>query len=372
MTSNVCLSANTSWYLYNFRGSTIAALQRSGFEVICIAPEDEYSAKLVAEFGCQWLPLAMDNQGSNPINELRVFTQFYRIYRRVKPRVALHFTIKNNVYGTWAASLLGVPAINNVSGLGTAFIHKGFVGLAVRWLYRLSFPLAFRVFCQNEEDADLLTRNKFVAAKKLTLLPGSGVDTERFTPAVNKSRGVPFTFIYAGRMLADKGLFELIDAMQAINAQSTQCQLLLCGFVDVKNKTAISREQMQRWQQLPYIHYIGSSDVMEREYAKADCVVLPSYREGMPRSLLEAGAMALPSVATNVPGCRNIIEHGVNGLLCEPRSARSLQTSMQCLLSMSEADIATMGNAARDKVCQQFSEATVVQLTLAAVGAAIS
>lgn len=368
----IVLSANTSWYLYNFRRATISTLIKRGFVVVCVSPEDEYSKKLVSELSCQWLQLKMDNQGINPLQDFSVFWQLLNIYRRIKPLVVLHFTIKNNVYGTWAARLAGTPAINNVSGLGTAFIHKGFVPKMVRLLYKLSFPLAFRVFCQNEEDARLLIKEKLVPAEKLTRLPGSGVDIQRFSPVKNKQRGKPFTFIFAGRMLADKGLFELIDAMHGLHSGASNCQLILCGFLDVKNATAISKEQMAQWEQAPYIHYIGSSDNMEQELAKADCVVLPSYREGMPRSLLEAGAMGLPSIATDVPGCRNIVEHKVNGLLCELKSAESLQAQMKALMAMSDTELSEMGATARAKVVHDFSEKTVVKLTLDAIEAAIN
>lgn len=369
--ASITLSANTSWYLYNFRRSTIIALQEMGYKVICISPEDGYSQKLVSERSCQWLPLKMDNQGSNPLKDLYVFWQLFTIYRRCKPKAALHFTIKNNVYGTWAAKLLGIPALNNVSGLGTAFIHRGLVPQMVRFLYKLSFPLAFRVFCQNDEDAQLLIQEKLVPEKKLTRLPGSGVDINRFSPLADKQRGDPFIFIFAGRMLADKGLYELIEAMHALNNKNKTCELLLCGFLDVKNATAISTEQMQKWTQAPYIHYLGSSDSMELELAKADCVVLPSYREGMPRSLLEAGAMALPSIASDVAGCRNIIEHQVNGLLCEAKSAQSLQFQMESLMIMSDDKLASLGNAAREKIVQSFSEEIVVDMTLEAIDEAL-
>ncbi len=362
----ISLSANTSWYLYNFRRSTIKALQAEGYSVLCISPEDAYSTKLQKELACTWLPLTMDNQGSNPVKDSFIFLQLLRYYYRYKPKVVLHFTIKNNVYGTWASSLLNIPAINNVSGLGTAFIHTGLVSTVVRLLYKLSFPLAFKVFCQNKEDYQLLINKKLVPQPKLIELPGSGVDVNRFSP-VAKRQGALFRFLFAGRMLADKGLFELVAAMHQLNATNLCCELVLCGFLDVKNSTAISREQMQDWTSVSYISYIGSSDSMEEVIAQADCMVLPSYREGMPRSLLEAGSMAIPSVATNVAGCRNIIRDGQNGLLCEAQDVQSLYLAMLNMLKMSDTDRRSMGLNARGIVEQEFSEKKVVDLTLAAI-----
>ena len=367
----ICLSSNTSWYLYNFRASTVRRLRADGFRVVCIAPEDGYSKKLVADLGCEWLPLRMSNQGSNPLRDAAVIYQFYRYYRRLRPAAALHFTIKNNVYGTWAARLLGIPAINNVSGLGTAFIRGGLVSAIVRLLYKTSQPFAHRVFCQNEEDFAQLVDSKLVRRHSIELLPGSGVDLERFNPALHTPHTGPFRFLYAGRMLADKGLFELIAAVNAINAGGIQCALWLSGFADVDNVSTISHQQLTRWAQQPGIAWLGPTDTIEDVYSAVDCVVLPSYREGMPRSLLEAGAMGLPVVTTNVPGCRNIVTDGYNGLLCEAKSSSSLQLAMLDMLQMTDNERRAMGANGRALVAQQYDEHKVVEATLNAVQSAL-
>jgi glycosyltransferase involved in cell wall biosynthesis len=367
----VCLSSNTSWYLYNFRASTVRRLRAEGYCVVCIAPEDDYSQKLVADLGCEWLPLRMSNQGSNPIRDAAVIYQFYRYYRRLRPAAVLHFTIKNNVYGTWAARLLGIPAINNVSGLGTAFIRGGLVSAIVRLLYKTSQPFAYRVFCQNEEDFAQLVDSKLVARHSIELLPGSGVDLERFNPALRTPHTGPFRFLYAGRMLADKGLFELIAAVNAINADGIHCSLWLSGFADVDNISAISHQQLTYWAQQPGIEWLGPTDAIEQIYGAVDCVVLPSYREGMPRSLLEAGAMGLPVVTSNVPGCRNIVNDGYNGLLCEAKSSASLQLAMLNMLRLSGEEREEMGANGRALVTRKYDEHRVVAATLHAVQGAL-
>jgi glycosyltransferase involved in cell wall biosynthesis len=364
--ATVTLSANTSWYLYNFRASTIRRLITDGYRVVCLSPRDDYSARL-RELGCEWLPLQMDNQGSNPVRDAGLVLQFRRHYRRLCPVAALHFTIKNNVYGTWAARSVGVPAINNVSGLGTAFIRTGLVAAVVRLLYRTSQPLAAHIFCQNVEDQELLIAKRLVPSKRLTLLPGSGVDLHRFRPSLRRAHTGPFRFLYAGRMLADKGLHELIAAMRQLHAQGHNAVLWLCGFADVSNASAITTAQLNAWGEEPFIEWLGPTDAIEQVLAQVDCVVLPSYREGLPRSLLEAGAMGLPVIATDVPGCRHVVIHSHNGLLCEPRSADSLAVAMQQMLSMTAAEREVMGAAARVHVEQHFSEEVVVQATLQAV-----
>ena len=367
----VVLSANTSWYLYNFRASTIRRLVGESYRVLCLSPEDSYSQKLVSELDCEWLPLKMDNQSSNPLKDAFLVWQFVRLYRRFQPVAVLHFTIKNNVYGTWAARILGIAVINNVSGLGTAFIRRGFVGKVVRVLYRTSQPFAHKIFCQNPEDAQQLVDNKLVPASSLELLPGSGVNLERFSPRKRRTHDGNFRFLYAGRMLSDKGLLELIEATRWLNASDKQCSLWLAGFTDVQNVSAISGDDLEAWGRESFIEWLGPSDEMEDVYSQVDAVVLPSYREGMPRSLLEAGAMGLPVIATDVPGCRNIVRPGFNGLLCEVRSSKSLMQAMGDMLSMSVEEISRLGSNGRALVCEEYGEELVVDATMLAIETAI-
>lgn len=364
----VTISANTSWYLYNFRASTIRAFVDAGYRVICLSPPDAYSNRLT-ELGCEWRPLPMDNASTNPAKDIALLYRFRKLYRELRPAVAFHFTIKNNVYGTWAARSLGIPSVNNVSGLGTAFIRQGFLASVVRSLYKTSQPLAYRVFCQNLEDFELLVSRRLVPSSRLKLLPGSGVDLMRYHPNLRIPRpdGSPFRLLYAGRMLADKGLNELIEAIGRINDGAVRVELSLCGFAGAENVSAIQESTLQDWAQRPGVRWIGPSDNMPDDYADADAVVLPSYREGMPRSLLEAAAMGLPVVTTDVPGCRHIVTHGVNGLLCEARSATSLQAAIEQMISLSDDERSVMGAAGRSRVEAEFDEKIVVEAALKVV-----
>lgn len=367
-TSVVTISANTSWYLYNFRASTIRTLGDAGFRVVCLSPPDEYSDRLTT-LGCEWRPLPMYNASTNPAKDLALMFRFRRLYRELRPVAAFHFTIKNNVYGTWAARSLGIPSVNNVSGLGTAFIRQGLLASIVRALYKVSQPLAFRVFCQNREDFELLVAKRLVPSDRLVLLPGSGVDLRRYHPDLltDRSPGAPLRILYAGRMLADKGLRELIDAIKRINAETIRCELSLCGFSGAENVSAIQESTLQEWGQLPGVRWLGPSDTMPDVYAHADAVVLPSYREGMPRSLLEAAAMGLPVVATDVPGCRHIVTHGENGLLCQARNAESLREALEQLIAMNDDQRRALGSAGRRRVEAEYDEKIVVDAALQVV-----
>lgn len=355
------LCANTSWYILNFRASSILAFKKMGYEVICVCPRDEHSKKLVNKLNVKWVDIKLDNSGSNPVKDILFFYRLLKIFCYYKPQTIFNFTVKNNVYGTWAAKLAKVRVVNNVSGLGTAFINTGLTSFIVRCLYKMSQPFADKVFCQNEEDYQLLIKNNLVPQHKLELLPGSGVDVTRFTPEKRRDDNRDkFVFLYVGRMLADKGLNELVQAAEILFNKGFQFEVWLCGFAGAKNNSAISDELLQEWNKREYVNYIGPSDEVEIIYAAVDCVVLPSYREGMPRSLLEAGAMGLPSIATDVPGCRHIITDGVNGLLCEVKNAESLALKMEEVLLTSEEKLSLYGFNARKRVEQHFDENIVI------------
>lgn len=355
----VALSANTSWYLYNFRKSTINKFIKDGYEVFCIAPKDEYTKKL-RDLGCNWFNLKMNNKGHNPFKDLTIIFRLLKIYIKLKPVVAFHFTVKNNIYGTWASFFSNTPAVNNISGLGTAFIKKGLLSFVVKILYRLSQPIAKRVYCQNIEDFNLLANKKLISRKKLFLLPGSGVDINKFRPDFNSKKDNTFRFLFVGRILADKGVYELINAIKNINKDKIQCQLWICGFKNSNNISAINDNQIKNWENIPGVIWIEPNDEIEKIMNDVNCVVLPSYREGMPRSLLEAGAMGLPSVTTDVPGCRNIIQDNVNGFICEARNSKSLELAMLRMLNTRNEDIMRMGKTARKIVENSFDEKIVV------------
>jgi glycosyltransferase involved in cell wall biosynthesis len=204
-------------------------------------------------------------------------------------------------------------------------------------------------------------------ADRLLLLPGSGVNLQRFHPGLRTEHEGPFRFLYAGRMLADKGLHELVAAMRGINAGGLRCSLWLAGFADSDNVSAISERQLCAWNGSAGIEWLGASDAMESLYAKVDCVVLPSYREGLPRSLLEAGAMGLPAVATDVPGCRDVVTDGFNGLLCKAGNSADLRRVMEQMLALDPDARNAMGVAARARVAAGFDEREVVQAALRAI-----
>ncbi len=369
--TKVLIALNTAWNLVNFRSGLIRALVASGYEVAAVAPPDEYISRL-EELGCRFVPLPMDNKGTHPGRDLLLLWRFYQLLWRERPDVYLGYTVKPNVYGSLAAHALGIPVINNIAGLGTVFIKEGWLTRLVRGLYRLALFRSAKVFFQNDDDRAMFVARGLVRAAFTDRLPGSGIDLARFSP-VPLSSQPPLRFLLIARMLWDKGVGEYVEAARLLKGRAAKAEFCLLGFLDVQNSAAISRQQMDEWVAEGVVRYLGVSDNVASEIAAADCVVLPSfYREGVPRTLLEAAAMGRPIITTNSVGCREVVDDGVNGYLIRPRDAADLAEKMEQIIALSSAARTAMGIRGREKVEREFDEQIVIGKYLAAIAEALA
>lgn len=355
----IAIVINTSWNIYNFRMSLVQALLADGHEVVAVAPCDAYSEKLV-EAGCIFVPVQME-QGTNPFTDLLLCRRLYQTYKRLQPDVVLHYTIKPNIYGAVAAHWAGIPAINNVSGLGTVFITRDYISAVALRLYKFAFRYPAKVFFQNQDDCRLFLRNKLVSESITEVLPGSGINLQEFIPADQFKRNSPFIFLMVARVLYDKGVVEFVQASKIVQEQYPNVKCRLLGKVDELSRSGIRRSKLEEWLATGVIGYLGTTDDVAAVIATADCVVLPSYREGIPRTLLEAAAMAKPLIATNVPGCREVVQQGINGYLCRARNAGALAEKMGQMLQLSDAELKRMGQASRQLAVMKFSDRFVIQ-----------
>lgn len=365
----VIICVNTAWNLVNFRAGLIRSLIAKGYEVIAVAPSDRY-APHVKGLGCRFIHIGMDSQGTNPAQDVLLLWRIWRLLRRERPDVYLGYTVKPNVYGSLAAHWLGIPVINNIAGLGAVFISEGLLVRLVRCLYRLALAHSVKVFFQNADDRMAFISSGIVHSATADLLPGSGIDLAHFqlTPRIsNGAAQSKFRFILIARMLRDKGVREFVEAAKLIRKHLPQVECCLLGFVDVQNPTAISMAEITDWVTQGFVRYLGVSDDVRMQIATADCVVLPSYREGTPRSLLEACAMGRPVITTDVPGCRNVVVDGYNGYLCNVRDAKDLTDKMEKMVSLSAIERIQMGQRGRNKMESEFDEQMVVSKYLSAL-----
>lgn len=362
---HIAFVANKAWNIYNFRQGIVRALLQLGNQITIIAPEDE-QAKQLQNIGCIFIPISIASRGTHPIQDLRLTYQLYRIYKKIHADCIFHFTIKPNIYGSIAARIAGIPSISTVSGLGTVFLHKNISSKIAKALYRFTFRFPKKIFFQNPDDLHLFVDQKLVIPSIASILPGSGINTKKYTIAPFKKNN-PFRYLFIGRLLYDKGVVEYVEAAKILKEKqlSVECQIL--GFTAFEEKGGILEKELTHWIKENYITYLGSTDNVINYIQQSDCVVLPSYREGVPRTLLEAAALGKPLIATNVPGCKEIVENEVNGLLCKVKDASDLAEKMKQLYETSNEKLLQWGINSRKKVEDQFEEKIVIDKYIQAI-----
>lgn len=356
---HVILTVNAAWNVWNFRLPVVRALLAEGHRVTVLAPPDETVPKLEA-LGCAFQPLQMRPQGLNPAEAPALLARFRRAFRKDRPDIVLGYTIKNNIFGAMAARATGTPFLPNVTGLGTAFLAGGVLRRVAETLYRHAFRDLPVVFFQNEDDSALFVSRGLVRPSQVRLLPGSGIDLRRFAPAPMPPAPEAPVFLMIGRLLRDKGIHEYVGAARRVRARHPAARFRVLGAVGAENRTAVDRATVDGWVRKGWVEYLGTAPDVRPHIAAAHCVVLPSYREGAPRTLIEAAAMARPLIATDVPGCRSVVRDGETGFLAAPRSAEALAGAVERFLALGPSGWARMGAAGRAYMEAAFDEALVV------------
>jgi glycosyltransferase involved in cell wall biosynthesis len=341
----------------NLRMNLIRSLQDAGYRVGVAAPPMDASSQLEVA-GIAFYPVRMLPTGMRPTADAALFWQYVRLLRSERPAAILGFTVKPNVYGSLAARVCGIPALNNITGLGTAFISKGPLQSLVTALYRPALRKAEAVFFHNEDDCDLFVGRKIVRSEQAIVIPGSGIDLSRFKPEPLPGKADAPVFLLIGRLINEKGVREFVDAAARLKSDWPNARFQLLGDVAIGPR-AVSRDELEGWVAAGTVEYLGASSDVRPFIAAADCLVLPSYREGLPRSLLEGAAMGRPLIATDAPGCRNLVERGVTGFMCDVQSAASLAGAMESFLRLTPDERADLGGRARRMVEERFSDGRV-------------
>jgi glycosyltransferase involved in cell wall biosynthesis len=371
--SKLIFFANTDWYLYNFRRSLALAAQSSGYEVLLVSPPGEYGERL-RHLGLRWQPLPrMDRRSLNPLRELQLLLSLVVLFRHERPTLVHGFTIKCAVYGSLAAQLARVPArVNAVAGLGYVFASSDRKARWLRPMVRAMLHLALRgrrtrLILQNPDDRMMFQQSGLIELDRVDLIPGSGVDCVRFCPCADGSstpRPQPCVLL-AARLLWDKGVGEYVEAARLLRSAGRSVRFLLAGTPDPGNPAAVPESTLHQWVDEGVIEWLGHVDDTSELFRSVDIVALPTYyREGLPKSLIEAAACSLPLVATDMPGCREVVTNEVDGLLIPPHDAGALAQAIARLID-SPGLAARLGAAARLKALANFDERLVIERTLA-------
>lgn len=365
----VVLFANTAWYLFNFRLSLAEELRRTGNDVLLISPPDPYGEQL-RQLGFRWFPAPMRRRSLNPLRELGLVLWLARLLRKERIDLVHGFTIKCAIYGSLAARLAGVRArVNAVAGLGYVFTSEDLLARALRPVVRALFRIALagqgsRLVLQNPDDVSLFEKARLVPPDSIRLIRGSGVDCSRFQPLATPRRDGRFRVLLATRLLWDKGVAEFVKAAELVRGQGRAIEFVLAGDPDPGNPASVPETAVRAWADEGTVRWLGHVDDMPALLRSVDAVALPSYREGLPKTLIEAAACGLPLIATDVPGCREVVSHGTTGLLVPPRNAEALAAAIANLQHAPELCV-RLGSAARARASSDFDQRVVLSQTIA-------
>ncbi len=361
------------WYFCSHRLPIARAARDAGADVIVATRVREHGAAIESE-GFRLIPIELARSGRNPLRDAVTLASLIGLYRRERPDIVHHVALKPALYGSIAAWLTRVPAmVNAFAGMGFVFISESLFARVLRPVVRAAFRFLLnrsnsRVIVQNPDDFALFVDTVGVSPHRVSVIRGSGVDTDKFRP-VAEPEGPPVA-VCVSRMLWDKGIGELAAAARLLRQRGTAIRIRLVGPSD-DNPAAIPEAILAEWSAEGIVEIAGASDDITGEYSRAHIAVLPSYREGLPKSLLEAAAAGLPIVATDVPGCREVCEHEKTGLLVPVRTSEPLADALQ-ELAEDKALRYSYGKAARELAKTAFAEPVVVTQTMALYEASLT
>ncbi len=334
--------------------------------IIACAPGDSYSQKLI-DLGIEFREIPMSQKGTNVLEDLKLLLAYRRIIKETKPDICLFYTIKPNIYGSLAAHLAGIPYINNISGLGTVFLRKRLSSSIAKLLYKLALKNSAQIFFQNQDDKKLFVDKGIIAHKKLKVLPGSGIDLNHFKSLKDKSSSKGFTFLMVSRLVFDKGVQEFIGAAEIVRKTYPNTIFEFLGKAEDEGNLGYSKNEMGQISKQKNIVWHSLKEDVRPYLENADVIVLPSYREGMSRALIEALAMEKAILTTDVPGCRELVNNEQNGLLCKAKNVNDLAEKMIKFIEIPEENIIRMGQNGRLFIKKSYSDEIIFESYLNAI-----
>lgn len=364
----ILFSNNSAWSVYNFRVKLLQKLKDElNADIYVLCPHDDKYSGLLEQQGFIVNSIDFNNNDTSIRTQLRLLKDYYVWYKKLAPDVILHNAIIPNIYGTIAGRLNNIPVINNISGMGSAYIKGGLTWRLIKRLLIFSQRFSSHIFFQNEDDQNYFRKEILSAKKEHSVLPGSGVDLDRFNVKNRRFQDSNKTKIcFIGRLIKDKGINEFIEAAGHFKDDSS-LEFHLVGELDEKQISGITEVQLNNWIDSGMVKYHAKTDELEKLIGAFDVIALPSYREGLARVLLESAATGIPIVTTNVPGCYQTVIKGKTGYLCEPKDAASLIEAMGKVINMTKAERIEMGNAGRKYIEKHFDERIVIDAYLSKI-----
>jgi len=365
MSLKIAVVSNTSFNIVNFRLGLMRALKKAGHDVVAIAPEDDYS-QTILDNDFRFIPLhKMTRSGTNPLRDLFLIAELRKVYGENNIDIALQYTIKPNIYGTLATVFSHTQAICTVTGLGYVFLNKNLSAHIAKVLYKISFFFAKKIIFQNDDDKDLFIEKNLVSASKVLVVAGSGIDTAQFNiHNYSSSNNSYTTFVMIARMLIDKGVYEYIEAAKTIKIHYPNTKFMYVGDIDTSYPSSVAIQDYTSWKEDAIVEFLGHQKDVRPYIAISDCVVLPSYREGLPRVIIEGMAMSKACIVTDVPGCRQTIDENISGYFCKVKDADSLAAVMEKYIVLSKEKREEMSHQARRKAEQVFDITAICNMYL--------
>lgn len=350
----VLMLGNHEIVIYNFRKELVERMIQEGYEVYVALPYGP-KVELLKEMGCKFIDTPINRRNTNPLEDLKVFLKYIKIIKQIKPDVVLTYTVKPNVYGGLACRLRKVPYICNVTGLGSGYLNGGIVQKVVQTLSKLAFRKANKVFFQNTADRDLLVQQG-VVKDNYDLLPGSGVNLETYKLLPYPPEDQPINFNFVARVMKDKGIDEYLEAAKIIKEKYPDVIFNVIGMIDQPHYEKI----LKKYEEEGIIKYHGFQTDMMPFIEKCSCMINPSYTEGMSNVLLENAACGRPLIASNIPGCKEIIDENINGYVFDVKNTDKLVLKIEKFINIDYSKKVAMGLCGREKVNLEFDREIVI------------
>jgi len=350
----ILITANSTWNIYNFRMNLIKDFINLGYEICVVSPKDEYFEEII-KLNLSYYDIPIYPHSINPFREFTVIKKYYDIIKKLNPDIILGYTIKPNIYVNLCARILDKKVVSNISGLGKIFIKKTYLTFFGIFLYRIALKNTSHVFFQNSADLKLFLDLKIVKNYNSSVINGSGVDVNVFDCIREKNDGKSFLFL--GRLIKEKGILEFLDAVANVLSLNiyNKTTFYIAGSINLNQDENIKKKLDLFCYKFPQIKYLGNQKDIVQLLKEVDVLVLPSYREGLSKALIEGASMKLPLITTDVPGCKDIVENGKNGFLCEKENSKSLSEKIIKMINLSSDERMEFGICGRNLVINKFA-----------------